>query len=87
MSEHWEQSSRNLTEVRGIAQETMPTWRTPEGWADSRGEWSPGKPGSLLPGSSASLEGASVLSGLWGLAFCLLCQRFPNTFPMSQVHW
>lgn len=24
---------------------------------------------------------------LWRLAFCLLCWRFPNAFPVSRVYW
>lgn len=47
----------------------------------------PTEPCSLQTGSRASLEGVWVLSGLGGLAFCLLRQRFPNTFPVSLVRW
>ena len=47
----------------------------------------PTEPCSLQTGNRASLEGVSVLNGVWGLAFCLLCQRFPNTFPVSLVRW
>lgn len=59
----------------------MPIWRAPEGWADSRGEWSPRSPAASRQGAEPPWKGCgcSVASGAWLSACC--ASVFPTPSP------